>query len=53
MVRMCYKFIDDSEEGDESCYLDFWINLRLRVSYILLYFSIVHLAQTRAEMNGT
>ena len=38
---------------DESCYPYFRINLQLRVSYILLYFSIVHLAQTRVEMNGT
>ena len=37
MVRICYKFNDDSEKGDESCYLDFWINLRLKVSYIKLY----------------
>ena len=56
-LTMIQRKVDETMNGragfDESCYPDFRINLQLRVSYILLYFFIVHLAQTRAEMNGT
>ena len=48
-LTMIQRKVDETMNGragfDESCYLDFQSNLRARVSYIPLSFSIVHLVE--------